>query len=150
MSDRSLCLPENISFQFQSVGILLKALSPKLCAKGQTNAASRQFEQLGRVDIEIELGDFRNVDILRMHRRERNRRSIRGNGNAEIAKWIKRCGGADELVRIWIEDRIRRVQNPVVARRGDLLLGAVVLDLTIAEPCVITPVTIQQFVALHP
>src|SRR2546425_876250 len=72
---------------------------------------------------------------------------IRRDRNTIVTERIKCDGGADELRRGWIKDRIGLVQDPVESRGGHLRPSLSVLQLAIAEAGVVPPGSVKQFVA---
>src|SRR6266498_1391085 len=83
-----------------------------------------------------------------MHSGKINRGLIRRVWSAIITERIKSGRRSDELRRGRIKDRIGLVQDPVESRGGHLRPGNRVLKLTVAEPGVVPPSPVKQFVPL--
>ena len=80
-----------------------------------------------------------------MHRREGNSCGVSWNGHAKVSERI--VSGLSFQNSARLEDRVVLVQDPIVARCR-LDLGFVCrLDLTEAEPSVVTPGSVKQLVA---
>src|SRR5437588_10228360 len=83
-----------------------------------------------------------------MHYGKINRGRIRRDRIAIITERIKGDGRADELRRGRIKDWIGLVQDAVESRGRHLLSSLSILKLTVAEPGVVSPAPVKQFVAL--
>src|SRR5438034_6511931 len=73
---------------------------------------------------------------------------IRRDRSAKITERIKWHGRADKLRRCRIKDRISLVQDAVESRGGHLRPGNRILKLTVTEPGVVPPASVEELVPL--
>src|SRR2546425_12274130 len=83
-----------------------------------------------------------------MHPGKLDRGLVRRDWNAIITERIKGDGRADELRRGRIKDWIGLVQDAVESRGRHLLSSLSILNLTVAEPGVVSPAPVKQLVPL--
>src|SRR5207247_2058521 len=103
----------------------------------------RQFEERRGVNISVDGPEFRDVFIFRMRPGKGDRGRVRGDRSAKISERIEWHSGSDEFRRIWIKDRIGRIQDAIESRDRYLLTGLDVFQLAVAITEVVSPVAIE-------
>ena len=81
---------DNVAVLAQLIDILLQRLITELAAESEADTASRELEQLGRVDVQIEGLQLRCVDVFRVNGGEFGRSRVGWNrGPQRISEGIE-------------------------------------------------------------
>src|SRR5438309_1037545 len=84
-----------------------------------------------------------------MYDREVDQWLVRCDRNAEVSERIVGDTGSNKIRLGGIKDRVRRVQNAIEARDGDISKLRSILDLTIAECSIVAPASVKEPVAFY-
>ncbi len=135
-----------IAVNAQLIDILGQLLAPELATESEADATSRELEQLGRVDVQIEGSQLRRVDVFRMNGGEVGRSRVGWNrGPERIAEGIE--GRLSLKYATRLEDGIVLVENSIETRGRNQSASGGGFHLAVAESEIITPCSIKQFVA---
>ena len=129
------------------IRVCCDVFTAELSADGKPNTAPWKLKQLGGVDGRVERCQFRGWTSLGCPITKSTSAALEGMGTAIIAKWI---------VGMLLLRELRPVQRSgrpdskldYNARMETDLCHESILDLTVAEPAIVTPVPVEQFVTL--
>ena len=81
---------DNVAVFAQLIDILFQRLLTELAAESEADTTSRELEQLGRVDVQIECPHLRRVDFFRVNGGEFGRSRVSWNrGPQRISEGIE-------------------------------------------------------------
>ena len=138
-------IADNVAVHAQLIDILGQLLLAELAAESEADATSRELEQLGRIDVQIEGSQLRRIDVFRMNGGEVGRAELAANrGPSASPKGLKALSPArtppgGRWDRSGSEFRLKREVEISVTRDG--------LHIAVTESEIVTPCSIKQFVA---